>query len=421
MSNYGGESVDGEVDLDEVKTQSASDIAAYFAELEEKEKRAVDQVRTNNVVQLNVEKREPAHTDTELEVESPVDVLRGRLCYDPAAELRAAAFESWLIDDLIPSHGIGFIYGPPGSYKSFGALDMALCVATGKDWHGIEVESPGPAIYIAAEGVRGIQERTVAWKLYHDQPNAPLGILKGAVMMDDPLSVSVLSQMLDAEQERIGQKIRMIVIDTLARSFNGDENSAQEIGAFVNACSRLSSDLGDCFIMIVAHTGKEIARGMRGSSALDGAADCHFLVTKPNDGQALMKNTKQKDVEAAPPMRFAMELVDTGITDRKGRPRRSLVPILESKGEDADPDAEEVDAFDHKDRHVLVGFVKAAQNGNRKISEDELRKQFIDYALNECGKKDAAAKKAWQRAYRAVRDDGRVMKAGVFIYPGSAL
>lgn len=85
---------------------------------------------------------------------------------------------------------------------------------------------------------------------------------------------------------------------------------------------------------------------MRGSSALDGAADCHFMVTRPNDGQALLRNTKQKDVEKADDMRFAMHPVSTGIPDRKGRIRKTLVPILESKGELADPDNDDVvDAF----------------------------------------------------------------------------
>lgn len=407
-----------EDDRDALMAQSAASIDEYFKELAQKELLAFEQATTANVIRLNVEKREPKHTDTELIPESPIDALRARLCYDPVAELMAAAHETWLLDDLLPCAGIGFIYGPPGSYKSFMALDMALSIASGKEWHGYECENPGATIYIAAEGVRGIQERTVAWRIHHQQPNAPFGILKGAVMMDDPLSVSALGQMLEGEQERIGQKIRMIVIDTLARSFNGDENSAQEIGAFVNACSRLSSDVGDCFVLIVAHTGKAIEKGMRGSSALDGAADCHFLVTKPNQGQALVKNTKQKDVEMAEPMRFAMELVDTGIRDRKDRPRKSLVPILESKGENADPDAEDdFNVFDIKGVQILVGLVKASENANKKLSEDDLRKEFIDCMQFSEGKKLEAAKKSWQRYYKRAREDGLIMKAGAYIYP----
>lgn len=411
-----------EDDRDAMLSQSAEDMAAYFAELEAEETKAVAQV-INKVVPIRTDLipalTKPKHTDTELVPETPADFLFGKLCFDPHASLIAAADESWLLDDLVPAKGIGFIYGPPGSYKSFVALDIAASISSGQPWHGYECELPGAVVYIAAEGSRGLMERTIAWEKHHDKNRGPLAILTVPVMMDNNVMVRAFTECLERAREALGVPIRMVVVDTMARSFSGDENSAQEVGAFVNACSRFSSDIGDCFVMVVAHTGKDLTRGMRGSSALDGAADCHFMVTKPNTGQALVKNTKQKDIEMAEPMRFTMESVSTGIEDRKGRIRRSLVPILESKGEDADPDAEEVTAFDHKDTNVLVGMVRGAERDGKKITEDELRKEFIGYLMGESGKKADAAGKGWQRAFKRARDSGAIMKAGIYIYPGA--
>lgn len=405
-------------DVDEAEiAQVAEDLQSYLQMLNQQ-----DIERENNVVPIR--KVSPvdmvaAHTDDELVPETLADVLFSKLCFDPEASLVAAADEAWILDDLLPARGIGFIYGAPGSYKSFVALDMAASVSSGRAWHGYECEMPGPVVYIAAEGSRGLMERSVAWKRHHELDPGPLAILTVPVMMDDVLMVQAFTECLERAAEAFGAPVRMVVIDTMARSFSGDENSAQEVGGFVNACARFSNAVGDCFVLVVAHTGKDAARGIRGSSALDGAADCHFLVTKPNEGQALVKNTKQKDVEKAEDMRFAMESVSTGILDRKGRIRRSLVPILESKGADADPDAQdEMSAFDHKDMNVMCGMVRGAEQSGKKLSEDELRKQFIDYLMNECGKKEEAAKKGWQRTYRRAREAGGIMKAGANIYLG---
>ncbi|WP_288080680.1 helicase RepA family protein [Pseudomonas sp.] len=402
-----------EKDPDVAMAECAADIDQYMAMLNAEEKSAT--VYANNVTPIRPG-AVTRHTDDELVPDTPADLLFGKLCFDPEADLLAAAHESWLLDDLLPATGIAFVYGPPGSYKSFIAVDMALSIATGRAWHGYESETPGGVVYIAAEGARGVKERVVAWCKHYGVERGPFAILPVPVMMDDVVMVQAFTECLQQAREAMNAPIRMVVIDTMARSFNGDENSAQEVGAFVNACSRFAGDIDNCFVLVVAHTGKDLTRGIRGSSALDGAADCHFLVTKPSQGQALVKNTKQKDIEMAEPMRFAMESVSTGIMDRKGRLRRSLVPILESKGEDADPDAQdEITAFDHRDANTMVGMVRAADNANKKITEDELRKEFIDYLMSE-GKKDAAAKKAWQRTYQRVRESGGIMKAGAYLH-----
>lgn len=407
------------IDREEAAAEAAQDVSAYFemvAHDEQKELAALAARAASNVVPIRGEVI-PAHTDDELVPLSPADVLYERLVFSPERELEAAAHEAWLIDDLLPARGIAFVYGPPGSYKSFVAMDLACSIASGKDWHGIECEMPGGVLYIAAEGARGLMERNVAWKRHYQREVPHLAIMKGAVMMDEVLSVQALIECLERAREAMGVPIRMLVIDTMARSFSGDENSAQEVGAFVNACGRVAAAIEDCLVLVVTHTGKDLTRGMRGSSALDGAADCHFLVTKPNAGQALVKNTKQKDIEMAEPMRFAMESVSIGIKDRKGRTRHSLVPILESKGEDADPDADlEMDAFDAKDLNAMAGMVRAAENAGKKITEDDLRKEFIDWRMAESGNKPDTARKSWQRTYKKARETGRIMKAGAYLH-----
>lgn len=410
---------------EELRGEVFQDVDAYFAELNmkeeearrEAERKAQEQDKKVVPIKPGVDVPTSRHTDTELVPETASDVLFSKLIFDPLEALEKAAEETWLLDDFLPAKGMAFIYGPPGSYKSFLAVDLAMSVATGNAWHGIECEAPGAVLYIAAEGARGVLERQVAWEKHHNVRGSRFIMLPAAVMFDEVLMVQALTECAQRATEALGEPLRMVVIDTMARSFNGDENSAQEVGMFVNACLRFASDVGECLVLVVAHSGKDVSRGIRGSSALKGAADCSFLVTKPGEGQALMKNDKQKDVEAAPDMRFAMEPVSTGIKDRKGRVRKSLVPVLESKGEMADPDNDgELDAFGAKDLRTLVGMVKAAERKGEKITEDDLRVKFLEYSAAE-GKKPDAARKAFSRYLAKAKAEEMILKAGANLYP----
>ena len=71
----------------------------------------------------------------------------------------------WLVKGLVVDLGMGFIFGPPGCGKSFIALDLAFCIASGRaDWWGRPVQHHGPAIYISSEGVSDIKHRIAAWE-----------------------------------------------------------------------------------------------------------------------------------------------------------------------------------------------------------------------------------------------------------------
>ena len=47
----------------------------------------------------------------------------------------------WLVYDYLLENSPAMIWGPASSYKSFCALDFALCVATGKPYHENHVQS----------------------------------------------------------------------------------------------------------------------------------------------------------------------------------------------------------------------------------------------------------------------------------------
>lgn len=363
--------------------------------------------------------KDPGYTDDELIPLEPSDVIFEKMVFDAEQSLRNAANQKWLLDGIIPADGFGILYGPSGSYKSFLALDMAAAISTGQSWHGVDVDGCGPVLYVAAEGSMGLQERAVAWSRHYKRDYGRLAILPVAIMLDDPIMTQIFVEAAMKAQEKLGAPFKLVIIDTLARSFNGDENSSQDAGAFINSCYAWRAKLDDCSVMVITHAGKQIERGIRGSSAFKAASDFVFIVTRPNHLQALLRNEKQKDVDEAEDMRFALQSVHIGIQDHKGRERKSLVPILESKGNMADPDKEEEveSVFEVSNLMDMIRIVKANTAAGQQMTEDELRIEFSQKRTSE-GAKPEAIRKSFDRNLLKAKQKGYLMKHGKQISVG---
>jgi hypothetical protein len=236
---------------------------------------------------------------------------------------------SWLVHELIVDDGLSVIYGDPGAGKSFVALDLALRLAHGMDWHGKEAMQTG-VLYIAGEGARGLARRVKGWRYKHamDGVDAPFLLLPIAVELLDEAQRGKLLRTIDAAIQRAGFKIGIIIIDTISRSLGGaDENGQEAMGAFVKACDAIRRHAGGS-LLGVHHSGKDKDRGMRGSTVLLGACDAVIRLTK-SEAMVTLKVEKQKDAEQGPDMYFDMEEVRwaSGLENEQ----KTLVPALKAK------------------------------------------------------------------------------------------
>ncbi len=202
---------------------------------------------------------------------------------------------AWLVKHLLPARGLAVIYGPPGSGKSFVALNVAYHVAMGETWAGKKTKQ-GAIIYIAAEGGHGFANRVVAAREQLEVPeDTPLGIIYvapnlGSVEGDALLLVKEIKAQVFA----LGWEVAAIVIDTLARTMAGaDENSTTDMGRFVRNVEFVANAF-QCLGIAVHHTGKDVDKGMRGSSALHGAADTEWEIGEDDHGKSITV-VKQKD------------------------------------------------------------------------------------------------------------------------------
>lgn len=264
---------------------------------------------------------------------------------------------TWLIEGLIPQHGLVLLYGRPGEHKTFIAIDGALRVAYGLDWHGRTIKRVG-VLYIAGEGRFGIGQRIKGWRKKHGLAgvDAPFKLLPVAVHMLDPANVEKLKRTIDQVREEIDFEIGMVVIDTVSRAIPGqDENSQEAMSLFVDACAEIQNHCGGVVIGI-HHSGKDADRGMRGSTVLLGGCDTAIRVAKEED-HTVLSVEKQKDGEEIEDVHFTMEVVD--ITSGLGKEQSTLVPVI---GAGATPAAEKRLSW-HQIREIFKSIDDAWREG----------------------------------------------------------
>lgn len=220
-----------------------------------------------------------------------------------ADELAALPQPTWLVDGVLPGHGLSVLYGPSGCGKTFLALDWSLCVALGRPWMARSTQR-GDVLYIAAEGTAGLHQRVSAWSESRGTESITgIHFLPQAVNMID-----------DGDLERLRRSIgelpvapALIVVDTLARSMaGGDENSARDVGQFIANVDELRSMSGAA-VLVIHHTGKA-GGSERGSSALRGAADL-MAELKPGNGSIWLECSKAKDAEPFDPWGLCLDQV----------------------------------------------------------------------------------------------------------------
>ena len=186
----------------------------------------------------------------------------------------------WLVPDAIPQGNVTLIYGNGGDGKSLLALQLAVATAKGRSWIGWPVNCAGPALIISAEDdlpelhrrsaaiARAEGLRTADLTGLHISPMAGLDALlaipsrSGGTLQPTPL--------LAALAERVSTiRPAVIIIDTLADTFGGNEVDRPQVRQFVGMLRKLAIDYATA-VVVLAHpslSGMSSGTGTSGSTA----------------------------------------------------------------------------------------------------------------------------------------------------------
>jgi hypothetical protein len=224
------------------------------------------------------------------------------------ADIKALPEAEWIVHEAIPQGGLGFLYGAPGTYKSFICSDLALSLAYGKDsWIERAIKHCGSVLYIAAEGATGIRNRISAWQVKNgiDSDDGAFRLIRTSLSFMSGDDVDRLERTVGSIVAQSGD-IATIFVDTVSRVLPGaDENLQKDMTLFVAACDRLRERFG-ATVIGVHHTNK--AGEMRGSTVFLGQGDFVMKVERDEGRKSgVLVCEKQKEAEDQWRVAFSME------------------------------------------------------------------------------------------------------------------
>ena len=230
----------------------------------------------------------------------------------------------WLVKNWIPQDSTIMIHGPSGSGKTFFILDLAMRISGGIDKWGDSKVNQGSVVYLAGEGHYGIKGRVAAWKAHHSVDKLNMWISSSGCDLNTHIGYSLVAENI----KTLSNPPALIVIDTLHRFLDGDENLSRDVKTILDACGRLTREFGAA-VVLIHHTGiGESAKGRpRGSSAWRGGLDVEIGLSAPDHADVVkIQAIKVKDGRDGAELGGELRAVEIpGWIDEDGQPVSSCV------------------------------------------------------------------------------------------------
>jgi len=229
----------------------------------------------------------------------------------------------WLVKDYVERNQTCVCYGESQSYKSLLAIELACAISTSTDWRGKKTKH-GAVIYIVGEGGGGgLTRRLRAWEIVNriNLKGVPL------IFREAPTSLPIDTHDLIAGAKTFlqvrGWKLELIILDTLSRTMQGNENSQEDFARYQQSLDVIR-DTFDCAALFLHHTGHADKDRPRGAYSIIGNADVILQMEVLGDKRSKLVARKIKDAETPDAMVFQLATVEIGGYDDDGKPITSV-------------------------------------------------------------------------------------------------
>jgi RecA-family ATPase len=210
----------------------------------------------------------------------------------------------WVVPDLVPDRTVTILGGDGGTGKSLIALQLAAAVATNSPWLGIDLAggeaSNRSALFISAEDDADELHRRIADVATAVDPQNGLSALANLhlrslaghdAILATPEGLSnvlVHSALFENIRAFVSQtKPRVVVLDTLADLFGGDENNRSQARQFIGLLRGVAIDF-ECAVVLLAHpsrSGMATRSGDSGSTAWNASVRSRLYLERIVSGE----------------------------------------------------------------------------------------------------------------------------------------
>jgi hypothetical protein len=283
-------------------------------------------------------------------------------------------------------------------------------------------------LFVGLEGDRGLRNRILAIR----EERGSAGKRFARLLLPAPLDKSERgaqgeATIIEAAKELAaisGEPVSMIIIDTLSRAIAGDdENSAADMSAFVDRMGAIARATGAA-VLVVHHPGKDEARGMRGSTALFGAADVVIRITQEGEVREV-ETEKVKDGMIGRVLTYRLKVVELGTDEDGDQITSCIVEALskpKAKRRRPPPESQAGKALGELEELVIIGKGEPADGHPRAprgvllIRKTDWRAACLTKELTADEAGEAAERRAFSRAVGLLERDNWIGNHGPFVW-----
>jgi RecA-family ATPase len=216
----------------------------------------------------------------------------------------------WLVPDWVPMGTVTLLSGDGGVGKSLLALQLAVATATGRAWLGRPLDEHGPALFLSAEDDEAELHRRL-WDIARAEGLtwADLADLRPVSLAGQDALLAVLESggtlkptaLYEAIDAAMGEHApRLVVLDTLADLFPGDENSRTQARQFVGMLRGLAIR-HEAAVALLSHpslSGLNSGSGTSGSTAWNNSvrSRLYFERVTTRDGLTVIEDDPDRRV-----------------------------------------------------------------------------------------------------------------------------
>lgn len=318
---------------------------------------------------------------------------------------RPAPAREWLVPEMIPHKQVTLLYGDGGTGKSLLGLQLAAAVASGGEWIGQIIDRPGKAVVIAAEDdadeinrrmedicrADGISIADMAGKLLIRSvfgEDATLGgpdrkgVIKPTAFYEKLMAIVVK------------EKPSLIVLDTLANLYAGNENDKMQVSRFMTMI-RAFAIKANCAVVVLAHpsmNGIATGTGTGGSVAWSNSVRSRLYLTRIKDDDGNETDDKARVLKTMK--------ANYAASDKE-------IPIMWRAGAFVAEVEDFREAPDEKARRVFLKLLDAMNRQKRHVSPN-VSSTYAPTVFEGHSDREGVRKAAFVRAMESLLADGTV-------------